>query len=44
MVHAQFGNSMFETAPMQSLELTGETKKSFCWCYLIADSKQLADD
>ena len=29
---------------MQSLDLTGETKKSFHWCYLIADSKQLAEE
>ena len=41
LVHAQFRHSKFETAPMQSLDLTGETKKSFPWCYLIADSKQL---
>lgn len=44
LVHAQFGHSKFETAPMQSLDLTGETKKSFRWCYLIADSKQLAEE
>ena len=29
---------------MQSLDLTGETKKPFHWCYLIADSKQLAEE
>ncbi len=44
LVHAQFGHSKFETSPMQSLDLTGETKKSFRWCYLIADSKQLAEE
>jgi hypothetical protein len=42
--YAQYATSYFETALMQSIELTNESKKRFCYFYLISDSKSLAKE
>ena len=44
LVYAQYAMSYYEVATMMSIELTGESKKHFCYFYLIPDSKSLAKE
>jgi hypothetical protein len=44
LVYTQYTMSYFETNLMQSIELTSESKKRFCFFYLILDSKLLAEE
>jgi hypothetical protein len=41
LVYAQYATSYYETSSMQSIELTGESKKRFRYFYLVPDSKSL---
>jgi hypothetical protein len=44
LVYTQYTTSYYEVMMMQSIELTGESKKRFCYFYLIPDSKSLAKE
>ena len=44
LVYAQYATSYYEVTPMQSIELTGESKKRFRYFYLVPDSKSLAEE
>ncbi len=44
LVYAQYATSYYETLSMQSIELTGESKKRFRYFYLVPDSKSLAEE
>jgi hypothetical protein len=44
LVYAQYATSYYETSSMQSIELTGESKKRFRYFYLVPDSKSLAEE
>ena len=44
LVYAQYATSYYEVSPMQSIELTGESKKRFRYFYLVPDSKSLAEE
>jgi hypothetical protein len=43
-VYAQYAMSYFEPNSMQSIELTGKSKKRFRYFYLVPDSKSLAEE
>jgi hypothetical protein len=43
-VYAQYATSYYKVATMQSIELTGKSKKRFRFFYLILDSKSLAEE
>ncbi len=43
-VYAQHATSYYEVSTMQSMELTGKSKKRFRYFYLILDSKSLAKE
>jgi hypothetical protein len=36
--------SYYEVSSMQSIKLTGESKKQFCYFYLVPSSKTLAEE
>jgi hypothetical protein len=44
LVYAQYATSYYETLSMQSIKLTGESKKRFRYFYLVSDSKSLAEE
>ena len=44
LVYAQYATSYYEVSSMQSIELTGESKKRFRYFYLVPDSKTLAEE
>ncbi|KAL3803843.1 hypothetical protein HJC23_004005 [Cyclotella cryptica] len=44
LVYAQYASSYYEVSTMQSIELTGESKKRFRFFYLVPDSKSLAEE
>jgi len=44
LVYAQYATSYYEVSSMQSIELTGESKKRFRFFYLVPDSKTLAEE
>ena len=44
LVYAQYATSYYKVSTMQSIELTGESKKHFRYFYLIPDSKSLAKE
>ena len=44
LVYAQYATSYYEVSSMQSIELTGESKKRFRYFYLVPDSKSLAEE
>jgi hypothetical protein len=44
LVYALYATSHYEVSTMQSIELTGESKKWFRYFYLIPDSKSLAEE
>ena len=44
LVYAQYATSYYETSSMQSIELTGKSKKRFRYFYLVPDSKSLAEE
>jgi hypothetical protein len=43
-VYALYATSHYEVSTMQSIELTGESKKRFHYFYLVPDSKSLAKE
>ena len=43
-MYAQYAMSYFEPNSMQSIELTGKSKKRFRYFYLVPDSKSLAEE
>jgi hypothetical protein len=42
--YAQYATSYYKVATMQSIKLTGKSKKRFCYFYLIPDSKSLSEE
>ena len=44
LVYALYATSHYEVSTMQSIELTGESKKRFRYFYLVPDSKSLAEE
>jgi predicted enzyme involved in methoxymalonyl-ACP biosynthesis len=44
LVYALYATSLYEVSTMQSIELTGESKKRFCYFYLVLDSKSLVEE
>jgi hypothetical protein len=44
LIYAQYATSYYEVSLMQSIKLTGKSKKCFCCFYLIPDSKTLAKE
>jgi len=44
LVYAQYTTSYYEVLLMQSIKLTGESKKHFCYFYLVPNSKALAEE
>jgi hypothetical protein len=44
LVYAQYDTGYYEVSSLQSIELTGESKKRFCYFYLVPDSKSLAEE
>ena len=44
LVYAQYATSYYEVSSMQSIDLTGESKKRFRYFYLVPDSKSLAEE
>jgi hypothetical protein len=44
LVYALYATSHYEASTMQSVELTGESKKRFHYFYLVPDSKSLAEE
>jgi hypothetical protein len=44
LVYALYATSHYEVSTMQSIELTGKSKKRFCYFYLVPDSKSLAEE
>jgi hypothetical protein len=44
LVYALYTMSHYEVSTMQSTKLTGESKKHFCYFYLVPDSKALAKE
>jgi hypothetical protein len=44
LVYAQYVTSYYKVFSMQSIKLTGESKKCFCYFYLVPDSKSLAEE
>ena len=43
-VYAQNTTSYYEVTTMMSINLTGKSKKCFCYLYLVLDSKSLAEE
>ena len=44
LLYTQYAMSYYEVSSMQSIELNGESKKCFCYFYLVPDSKSLAEE
>jgi hypothetical protein len=44
LMYAQYATSYYEVSSMQSIDLTGKSKKCFRYFYLIPDSKSLAEE
>ena len=44
LVYTQYTMSYYKVLSMQSIKLTGKSKKRFCYFYLVVDSKTLAKE
>jgi hypothetical protein len=44
LVYTQYATSYYKVLSMQSIKLTGDSKKRFCYFYLIPDFKSLAKE
>jgi hypothetical protein len=44
LIYAQYATSYYEVSSMQSIKLTGESKKRFRYFYLVPDLKSLAEE
>ncbi len=42
LVYSQYATNYYKVAMMMSINLTGKSKKHFCYFYLVPDSKSLA--